>query len=109
MAEPASAASAPTSTARTLKFGVIGIGNAGGGVLRLMREMPGIEVAAVADTRPHALQAFEREFGGRGYASVEELCNDPAIEAVWVATPNPFHAPHTIMAAEHGKPVVVEK
>jgi len=96
-------------TPRALKFGVVGIGNAGGGVLSLMKAMSQIDVVAVADFRPHALEAFEREFGGRGYDSMEKLCNDPDVEAIWVATPNPFHCPHTIMAAEHGKHVVVEK
>ncbi|MEA2640331.1 MAG: phthalate 4,5-cis-dihydrodiol dehydrogenase [Chloroflexota bacterium] len=109
MAEPANAAATQTANPRTLKFGVIGIGNAGGGVLSMMRAMPEIDIVAVADVRPHALQAFEREFGGRGYDSVEKLCQDPEVEAVWVATPNPYHAPHTIMAAQHGKHVVVEK
>ena len=94
---------------RVLKFGVVGIGNAGGGVLSLMKAMPQIEVVAVADLRPHAREAFEQEFGGRSYDTMEKLCNDPDVEAIWVATPNPFHSPHTIMAAEHGKHVVVEK
>lgn len=94
---------------RVLKFGVVGIGNAGGGVLSLMKAMPQIDVVAVADLRPHAREAFEREFGGRAYDSMEKLCNDPDVEAIWVATPNPFHSPHTIMAAQHGKHVVVEK
>lgn len=97
------------SQGRVLKFGVIGIGNAGGGVLRLMKSMPQVEVVAVADLRPHAREAFQKEFGGRAYDNVEALCEDPNVDAVWVATPNPYHAPHTIIAAEHGKHVVCEK
>lgn len=97
------------TASRVLKFGVIGIGNAGGGVLALMKAMPQVDVVAVADVRPHARQAFEREFGGRAYDSAEKLCDDPDVEAVWVATPNPFHAPHTILAAQRGKHVVCEK
>ena len=95
--------------APTLKFGVIGIGNAGGGVLSSMRDAPNVEVVAVADVRPHARDAFQQRFGGRAYETAEELCADPEVQAVWVATPNPFHRPHTVMAAEHGKHVVVEK
>ena len=37
------------------------------------------------------------------------MCADPDVEAVWVSTPNRFHAPHTIIAANAGKHVVVEK
>ena len=94
---------------RVLKFGVVGIGNAGGGVLKAIQKEPRIEAVAVADTRPHARETFEKEFGGRAYATVEELYADPEVEAVWIATPNPFHAPHTIAAAEAGKHIVVEK
>ena len=91
------------TASRVLKFGVIGIGNAGGGVLGLMKPMPQVDVVAIADVRPHARDTFQREFGGRAYDSAEKLCEDPDVEAVWVATPNPFHAPHTILAAQHGK------
>ena len=109
MTANAESSGTPQGTPRVLKFGVVGLGNAGGGVLALMKAMPQIEVVAVADLRPHAREAFEQEFGGRAYESMEELCDDSEVEAVWVATPNPFHCPHTIMAAEHGKHVVVEK
>jgi phthalate 4,5-cis-dihydrodiol dehydrogenase len=97
------------TASRVLKFGIIGIGNAGGGVLQLMKAMPQVDVVAIADTRPHARETFQREFGGRAYDSAEQLCADPDVDAVWVATPNPFHAPHTILAAQHGKHVVCEK
>ena len=97
------------TASRVLKFGVIGIGNAGGGVLQLMKKMPQVDVVAIADMRPHARETFEREFGGRAYDSAEKLCADPEVDAVWVATPNPFHAPHTILAAQNGKHVVCEK
>jgi phthalate 4,5-cis-dihydrodiol dehydrogenase len=97
------------TASRVLKFGIIGIGNAGGGVLQLMKAMPQVDVVAIADTRPHARETFQREFGGRAYDSAEQLCADPDVEAVWVATPNPFHAPHTLLAAQHGKHVVCEK
>src|SRR5204863_9928087 len=51
----------------------------------------------------HARETFQREFGGRAYDSAEALCADPDVDAVWVATPNPFHAPHTILAAERSE------
>ena len=34
---------------------------------------------------------------------------DPAVEVVYIATPHQFHAPHAILAAEHGKHVILEK
>lgn len=94
---------------KVLKFGIVGIGNAGGSVLKAIQSEPQIEAVAVADTRPHAREAFEKEFGGKAYATVEEMYADPEVDAVWIATPNPFHAPHTIAAANAGKHIVVEK
>ena len=45
----------------------------------------------------------------RTYDTVEELCADPAVEIVYVATPHQHHARHAILAAQHGKHVLVEK
>ena len=42
-------------------------------------------------------------------ASIGELLADPAVEAVVVSTPNDDHAAHARMAAEAGKPVLVDK
>ncbi len=108
MTTPSSSPNGPNGQP-VLRFGVIGIGNAGGGVLRMMRGDPHVELVAAADIRPQAREAFQKEFGGTAYPSVEELCGDPNVDAVWIATPNHFHCPHTVLAAEHGKHVVVEK
>jgi phthalate 4,5-cis-dihydrodiol dehydrogenase len=71
--------------------------------------MPEMQLVAAADLNPRVLSTFQHRYGAKTYNSIEKLCADPNVEAVWVSTPNKFHAPHTIMAAEHGKHVVVEK
>jgi phthalate 4,5-cis-dihydrodiol dehydrogenase len=43
------------------------------------------------------------------YDSVEAMCGNENVDAVWIATPNDFHAEHAITAAAHGKHVVCEK
>jgi len=62
-----------------------------------------------ADVNPRALQVFREKYGARTYSSIEALCADPDIDAVWIATPNTCHCPHVILAAEHGKHIIVEK
>ena len=74
-----------------------------------MEAMPDIQLVAAADINRRVLNTFQHRYGAKAYDSIEKLCADPNVEAVWISTPNRFHAPHTIMAAEHGKHVVVEK
>jgi phthalate 4,5-cis-dihydrodiol dehydrogenase len=70
---------------------------------------PKVQLVAAADPRDEARARFAAEFGGRAYPSVETLCADADIDAVYVATPHEFHAQNAITAARHGKHVLVEK
>jgi len=95
---------------QTLKIGMIGIGVGGAEILPAMEAMDSIEVVAGADIVPATLERFSGRFpSAKTYSSAEALCNDPNVEAVWVSSPNRFHAEHTILALDHGKHVVVEK
>jgi len=70
---------------------------------------PKIELTAAADPREDARARFAAAFKARTYPSVEALCADPDVEAVYVATPHQFHAQNVITAARNGKHVLVEK
>jgi phthalate 4,5-cis-dihydrodiol dehydrogenase len=94
---------------RTLKVAIAGLGVGSTQIIPALEKMPGMKLVAAADFRKDALETFRRKYGGRGYDSVEKLCEDPEVEAVWVSTPNEFHCEHVITAAERGKHVVVEK
>jgi phthalate 4,5-cis-dihydrodiol dehydrogenase len=96
--------------ASTLKLGMVGIGVGCAEILRAIAEMTAIEVVAGADVNPETLERFaERYPNARTYGSAEALCRDPDVQAVWIASPNRFHAEHAIIAAANGKHVVVEK
>lgn len=92
-----------------LRLGVAGLGVASTLFLPGVELHPQTDIVAAADTRPEALAAFRERYHGRTYARVEEMCADPDIDVVWVATPNQFHAAHSILAAERGKHVVCTK
>jgi len=94
---------------RTLRLGIAGVGVGAAEMLPSIEAMAQIELVAAADINPRILETFRQRYGGKTYDSVEKLCADPDVEAVWIATPNRFHAEHAIVAAEHGKHVVVEK
>jgi phthalate 4,5-cis-dihydrodiol dehydrogenase len=98
-----------TTPAPTLNVGVVGLGLAAAAVMPAMVAMPHVKLVAGADINPRALQAFQEQYDARTYTSIEALCNDPDIDTVWIATPNPLHCPHVILAAERSKHVIVEK
>lgn len=95
--------------AQVLRLGFAGLGEAAIRVLPEIVQLPCIKVTAAADPRKHALERFRDEFGGGTYESVEELCQSPDVDAVYIATPHELHARHTIIAAENRKHVIVEK
>ncbi len=69
-----------------------------------------IEVAGGADINPRVRSAFQARYpAARVYDTAEGLLADPDIEAVWIATPNRLHTEQTVLAAQNGKHVVVEK
>ncbi|APZ52434.1 phthalate 4,5-cis-dihydrodiol dehydrogenase [Salipiger abyssi] len=70
---------------------------------------PRVKLVAAAAPRAESRDAFERDYGGTGYESVEALCADPSVEAVYIATPHQMHVDHVLAAAKAGKHILVEK
>jgi phthalate 4,5-cis-dihydrodiol dehydrogenase len=98
-----------TMTQHPLGLGVVGLGMAGAVMVRAAARHPGIVLAAAADPHAAPREAFARDFNARAYADARALAEDPAVEAVYIATPHQFHAEHAILAAERGKHVILEK
>lgn len=93
---------------RKLRIGAAGLGRAFSIMIPTFRD-PRVALVAAGDPRTEARRRFVKDFGGRAYDTVEELCADPDIEIVYVATPHQLHARHAILAARNGKHVLVEK
>lgn len=93
-----------------LRFGILGFGHHAE-----KRLMPGF--ARAVRSRPVAFwrnnQALvsetEKRYALRAHATPEELCADPEVDAVFIASPDAFHLEHALMAFAHGKPVLCEK
>lgn len=94
---------------RKLRLGVAGLGRAFTIMIPTFTLDERVELMAAADPRQDARAKFAEDFKARAYASVEELCADAAVDAIYVATPHQFHAAHVCMAAAAGKHVLVEK
>ena len=94
---------------RKLRLGVAGLGRAFSVMLPTLTQDARVALVAAADPRPEARHRFAAEFSAHAYETVEALCADPAVEAVYVATPHQYHARHAVLAAQHGKHLLVEK
>ena len=93
---------------RKLKLGIAGLGRAFALMIPALSRDPRVQVVAAADPRPEALAQFEKDFGGKGFSSVEDVLRQ-AIDALYVASPHQYHAEQACLAAAHGKHVLVEK
>jgi phthalate 4,5-cis-dihydrodiol dehydrogenase len=92
-----------------LKLGVAGLGRAFAVMLPTLVRDARIALVGAADPRAEARAQFEADFQCRVYREVADLCADPNVEAVYVATPHQFHAAHAVAALSAGKHVLVEK
>src|SRR5258706_14893137 len=92
-----------------LRIGLVGLGTGGRSLPQAIAKTTGFSFVAGADLRAEARAQYAREFAIQTFDSVEALCALKNLDAVYIATPNPFHAEHAIAALESGKHVMVEK
>src|SRR5437870_10539036 len=79
-------------------------------MLTQIASLPYVKLTAAADAkRTSALERFRSDFDAEVYDSIEELCRSANVDAIYIATPPQMHAEHMLMAAKHGKHVIVEK
>lgn len=115
-AKPAGqAAGAPKPTApaapapKTVVCGVIGLGDQGREILRALTYLPGAEIRMVCDSYAGVhKRALDIAPKAKPTTDVSELLADPAIQAVWVATPTHQHKDIVVAALKAGKHVYCE-
>jgi scyllo-inositol 2-dehydrogenase (NAD+) len=97
--------------AAKINLGVIGLGRMGQVyALHAAHQIEAAKLAAVADARPDARDAFAARVGGVAtYPDVPSLLAHPGLDAVIVATPTSTHRDVVIEAAEAGKAIFCEK
>lgn len=88
---------------------MVGLGRAFTLMLPTFMRDDRFRLAAAATPGEAARRAFENDFGGRAYEHAEELFEDPAVEAVYIASPHQFHCEHVCAAAAAGRHVLVDK
>lgn len=108
-------ASSQTVSPAKLVVGVIGPGGMGSHHTRELSSRPDVEVAYVCDVDRNRLnnaaKMVEQRSGKAPKAvnDMRQLFDDRRVDAVFIATPDHWHAPAAILALDAGKHVYVEK
>ena len=92
-----------------IRLGVAGLGRAFTLMLPTFLHDSRIKLVAAADPIAAARTQFTTDFNAPAYESVEALCANADVAAIYIASPHAFHADHVCLAAAHGKHVLVEK
>ncbi|KPK85873.1 MAG: oxidoreductase [Bacteroides sp. SM23_62_1] len=111
-----------------IRLGFIGVGNRGTDLLKLSMENPDVEVAALCDVyepylnrnRSSVIQRYfdtgkvplmDEGLGSsvKRYTDFRKMLEQKDIEAIFIATPDHWHAIQAIMSMDAGKDVYVEK
>jgi predicted dehydrogenase len=94
----------------SLRWGILSTGSIAKTFARALPHSKSGTLHAVASRTQESAGAFAAEFGAaKAYGSYDELLADTEVDAVYIATPHPFHAEWAIKAADAGKHVLCEK
>ncbi len=92
-----------------LRVAVIGVGALGRHHARILSELDGVELVAVADSQPERGQEVAFKHGTRWVADYHELFDNRIVDAVSVVVPTVAHRAVAGAFLERGIPVLVEK
>jgi predicted dehydrogenase len=89
-----------------LKLAVIGAGAFGRNHIRVLSQLPGVELVAIVDSAIAQAQQLAGEHGGRAFSSFDDM---PVLDAAVVATPTVTHEEIATRLLHSGIDVLVEK
>jgi predicted dehydrogenase len=98
------------AASETVRVGVAGLGYWGPNLARNLAALPGCEVAWLCDPAEAARERLRAAHPGACLTgSLDDLLEDPELDAVVLATPVPSHAELAVRVANAGKHCFVEK
>jgi UDP-N-acetylglucosamine 3-dehydrogenase len=89
-----------------INLGIAGTGYIGQVHLDASRQIPGVQVLAVATQEPEKIR---ETFQGQIYSSYVDLIQDDHLDAVLIALPTDLHEKAVVLAAECGRHILCEK
>lgn len=91
---------------------VIGCGGRGSSASQEYQQQPNVKITRLCDVHQSRLRSLAAHMGVPASHAVDDMrrvFDDPDVDAVYIATPDHWHAPAAILACESGKHVYVEK
>ena len=109
--DPSPLAASPVPASDRVRFGIIGVGMQGSGLLSTAIALPGVECAAACDLYD-GRHALAREIVGAGVKTTrryQELLEDKGIDCIVAAVPDHWHKQIVVDAVAAGKDIYCEK
>ena len=94
---------------KTVNLALIGTGAWSGSVGDAMMKSSKVNLVTCFDPIPEKRKTFHKRFGCEHEESYEDVLRRDDIDGLHLATPNHLHAEQTLLAAQYGKHVFVEK
>jgi len=93
-----------------INWGIIGAGKIAGKFATDLATLPDANLYAIASRSEEKAANFAETYGfQKTFGSYESMLQDPAVQAVYIATPHVYHCHNTLMALDHKKAVICEK
>jgi predicted dehydrogenase len=93
-----------------VRVGLVGLGRFGKLHAAVLSELPGVELAAVCDPQPNEVTALVARYeGARGFTDFAEMLNTADLDAIFIVSPEPFHAEQALAALSRGIATFTEK
>lgn len=93
-----------------IRFGIIGTNVITENFIKGATLCPQFQLTAVYSRTEEKGRAFANKFGVRAvFTNLEDLLKSGLVDAMYIASPNAFHATQTIQCLNHGKHVLCEK
>jgi predicted dehydrogenase len=96
---------------KQVRVAIVGVGGIGKENGRGIKADPRARIVALCDLIEERMHSFAKELAEpvSFYTDYRHLCRDPAIDAVFVGTPNQVHVPVALEVVRNGKHVMVTK
>lgn len=92
-----------------LRAGVIGVGAMGRHHVRVLSEIPGVDLVAIADVSQELVDRVSSSYDVTGYVSIDEMLEREKLDLVSIVVPTSLHHEISIKAMRHGINVLCEK